>query len=105
MEAMEQGLQIAPDAKAHHYVGAMCVERAAEPGVPADLRQDMRTLARKEFENVISIDPTFGDAYYNLAYLLVTDQPPQYSLAREYYHKALEHGTPSDAAMDRALGS
>ena len=65
----------------------------------------MRERARQEFQRVIAIDPTFGDAYYNLAYLYVTDSPPQLARARNFYLEAQKNGTAADAAMDRKLGT
>ena len=81
------------NAKAHHYLGAIFIQRG------------MRERARQEFQRVIAIDPTFGDAYYNLAYLYVTDSPPQLVRARNFYLEAQKNGTAADAAMDRKLGT
>lgn len=94
MDSMDAGLEISPDnARAHHYLGAMCIKRG------------LRERARQEFQSVVAIDPTFGDAYYNLAYLYVTDSPPRLDLARQFYRQAQQNGTKSDAAMNRALGT
>lgn len=94
IKSIDQGLQMAPNnAKAHHYLGAIFIQRG------------MRERARQEFQRVIAIDPTFGDAYYNLAYLYVTDSPPQIVRARNFYLEAQKNGTAADAAMDRKLGT
>ena len=104
LRAMQRGLLIDPNnAKAHHYAGAICIRRSEM--APPDQRQGLRDQARKQFESVVEIDPNFGDAYYNLAYLYVTDEPQRLALAREAYLQAQKHGTPPDAAMDRALGT
>ena len=87
-------LAISPDnAKAHHYLGAICI------------KQGLRERAIKEFESVIAIDPSFGDAYYNLAYLYATSNPKRLDLARDCYLRAQQNGTSADTAMDSALGS
>ncbi len=90
---MERGLQVAPDnAKAHHYIGALCVF-------------DDRERAFEAFQRTVELDPTFGDAYFNLAYLCATEQPPRLNEARDYYTLAQKNGSPADPAMDRTLGS
>ena len=94
IQSIDRGLAIAPDnAKAHHYLGAICI------------KQGLRDRAIKEFESVIAIDPSFGDAYYNLAYLYATSNPKRLDLARDCYLRAQQNGTSADNAMDSALGS
>jgi len=94
IKSIDEGLKKAPEnAKAHHYLGAICI------------KQGLRKRAIKEFESVITLDPNFGDAYYNLAYLYATEDPKRLDLARECYLRAQQNGTSADEAMDQALGS
>ncbi len=62
---------------------------------PDDAQQAMR--------RALSIDPRLGDAYYNLARLVLWRNPADLDTARVHYRNARRHGVPPDAELDRLL--
>ena len=59
--------------------------------------------AEAEFKSALAIDPSFGDAHFNLAVLYATSDPPDFEKAREHYAKALGRGIPKDAGLEKLL--
>ncbi|MFZ4766057.1 MAG: tetratricopeptide repeat protein, partial [Roseimicrobium sp.] len=78
-------------ARAHHYLGII----ASKLSNPAK--------AEAEFKSALAIDPSFGDAHFNLAVLYATSDPPDFEKAREHYAKALGRGIPKDAGLEKLL--
>jgi Tfp pilus assembly protein PilF len=52
----------------------------------------------------IQIDPGYGGAHANLAFVYLTQQPPMVELARWHYEKALAAGNPHNPAIEKLLG-
>jgi Tfp pilus assembly protein PilF len=59
--------------------------------------------AEKEFKSALAIDPTYGDANYNLAILYATWQPPKWDDARSNYQQALEKGVKPNPDLEKML--
>lgn len=57
--------------------------------------------ARVETQKAIQLDPTLGDAYYNLARLCLKLKPSSPGVARGHYHNALQHGAARDPALEK----
>ncbi len=101
--AMERVVQINPgNAKAHHYLGVICLENAKTDKSRAAM---LRDKARTEFKRVVSIDPKFLDAHFNLAVLYITAPTPERQLARQHYITYLKAGGQPDKVMERAVGT
>jgi tetratricopeptide (TPR) repeat protein len=79
------------NARAHHYLGII-----------SDTMKNRRR-AEAEFKSALAIDPEYGDAYFNLAILYATANPPDYDKAREHYQNALRRGVSADEALEKLL--
>lgn len=60
--------------------------------------------ARDEFQEAIAIQPTYGDAHYNLSLIHLLDGDEGLEKAREHYLKAIECGIPADERIESKLG-
>jgi len=102
---MNQVIVLNPDhAKAHYYVGAICLRNSLDESAPTGLRTQMNDRARAEFEKVVTIDSKFADAHFNLAYLYLSARQPDLGRARGHYRSYLISGGRSDPAMEQRLG-
>lgn len=79
------------NARAHHYLGIISNMMSNRP------------RAEVEFKRAIAIDPNYGDAYFNLAVLYATSNPPDLDKARENYQNALRRGISADPALEKLL--
>jgi len=79
------------DAKTRNYLGCACSQKG------------WTAVAEKEFRKAIELDPTFGDAHFNLALVYVEEKPPLIELARQEYKKALELGIAKDDRLEKLL--
>jgi tetratricopeptide (TPR) repeat protein len=59
--------------------------------------------AQKELERAITLDPKYADAYFNLAVVFATQQPPDKGKARENYKRAIELGAEPDSALEQMI--
>ena len=80
------------NARTHHYLGIITS------------KQGNRTRAESEFTSALAIDPNYADAYFNLAVLYATGNPPDWTLARKNYQNALERGIKADPTLEKLLG-
>ena len=76
---------------AHNYLGIT----ASQKGWPE--------AAQKELETAVSLDASYADAYFNLAVVFATQQPPNKEEARKYYKRAVELGAEADAALEQLI--
>jgi Tfp pilus assembly protein PilF len=59
--------------------------------------------AETEFKAALAIDPSYGDAYFNLAVLYATWEPPKWDEARRNYQEALKKGIKANPDLERLL--
>jgi tetratricopeptide (TPR) repeat protein len=79
------------NATAHNYLGITASQKG------------WHEAAQKEMETAIALDPNYADAYFNLAVIHATAQPPNREAARKYYEKALSLGAKPDPALASLL--
>lgn len=59
--------------------------------------------AQEEMKRALSLNPKFGNAYYNLARLSLRQKPTDHDTARVDYQNALRHGAAPDPELDKLL--
>jgi tetratricopeptide (TPR) repeat protein len=59
--------------------------------------------ALKHLDLALKADPTFSDAHFNRAVILVTKQPPEKVQAREAYKRAISLGSEPDSVLENLL--
>ncbi len=92
LEAFSRAAQANPqNAKIQNYIGIALSEKG------------VRGPAEAAFRKAIQIDPGYGDAHANLAFVYLTQKPPLVELARWHYKKALDAGHVRDLSMEKLL--
>jgi Tfp pilus assembly protein PilF len=92
LEALSRAAQTNPqNAKIQNYIGIALSEKG------------VRGPAEAAFRKAIQIDPGYGDAHANLAFVYLTQKPPMTELARWHYRKALDAGHAHDANIEKLL--
>ncbi len=92
MSSFEKSLDLnAKNARARHYLGVICSKMGLPP------------RAEREFKAALAIDPEYGEAYFNLAVLYVTWDPPKWDDARKNYREAVKKGVPADPNLEKIL--
>ena len=92
MTYFERGLEKQPkNSRGHHYLGIIAT------------RMGLLDRAEREFKAVLAIDPTYGDAHFNLAVLYISWDPPKWDQARSHYADALKKGVKPDAGLEKIL--
>ena len=92
MTYFERGLEKQPkNSRGHHYLGIIAT------------RMGLLDRAEREFKAVLAIDPTYGDAHFNLAVLYISWDPPKWDQARTHYADALKKGVKPDAGLEKIL--
>ncbi|MDZ4287140.1 MAG: tetratricopeptide repeat protein [Prosthecobacter sp.] len=81
----------AQNANARHYLGIIST------------KLNLMERAEREFKTAIAIEPSYGEAHFNLAVLYVTWDPPQWDKAKASYDEALKQGVSPDAALEKLL--
>ena len=81
------------NARARHYLGVI----ASKMG--------LGERAEREFKATLAIDPEYGEAYFNLAVLYVTWDPPKWDEARKNYKEAVKKGVKPDANLEKIINS
>lgn len=76
---------------AHNYLGIT----AAQKG--------WMEAAQKELDTALQLDPNYADAWFNLAVIHATKQPPNKEEARKAYKKAIELGAEPDPSMEQMI--
>ena len=92
LEALSRAAQANPhNAKIQNYIGITLSEKG------------VRGPAEAAFRKAIQIDPGYGDAHANLAFVYLTQKPPMIELARWHYKKALDAGHAHDSGVEKLL--
>jgi len=92
LDAFSHAAQVNPqNAKIQNYIGIALSEKG------------VRGPAEAAFRKAIQIDPGYGDAHANLAFVYLTQKPPLIELARWHYKKALDAGHAHDPNMEKLL--
>ncbi len=92
-QSLDRAIKIDPkDAVAYNYRGI----NASQLGSNA--------TAAEELKMAIAMDGAYGDAYFNLAVVLVIKPKPDLENARAYYERALKLGAEPDKIMEKLLG-
>ncbi len=92
MTYFEKSLAKRPDnATGRHYLGIIATKLS------------LLERAEREFKTALAIDPSYGEAHFNLAVLYVTWDPPQWDKARTEYDEALKKGVKADANLEKLL--
>ncbi len=89
---LTKALAINPsNATAHNYLGITASNKG------------WQEAAQKELETAISLDRNYADAYFNIAVVFATQQPPNKELARKNYKRAIELGAEPDSSLEQLL--
>ena len=94
MSSFEKSLNInGKNARARHYLGVISSKMGLAP------------RAEREFKAALAIDPGYGEAYFNLAVLYVTWDPPKWEEARKNYSEAVKAGVKPDPNLEKILSA
>jgi tetratricopeptide (TPR) repeat protein len=92
LDAFSQAAQINPkDPEIQNYLGITLSEKG--------LRGPAETALRKAVE----LNPNYGNAHANLAFIYITRKPPLLDLAKWHYEKAIAVGHPRNPAIEKLL--
>ena len=92
MSSFEKNLTNNPkNARSRHYLGIIAT------------KLNFLDRAEREFRTALSIDPSYGEAHFNLAVLYATGNPPQWDKARTEYEQAIQKGVPPDDGLESLL--
>jgi len=92
VDELTQSVAINPsNAVAHNYLGI------------AASRKGWQENARKELETAAELDPTYADAYFNLAVVCASQKPADKEAARAAYQKATALGAAADARLEELI--
>lgn len=81
----------AKNARSHHYLGIIST------------KLNFLDRAEREFKTAIAIDPKYGEAFFNLAVLYATWDPPQWDKAKTNYDLAISKGVAPDQTLEKLL--
>jgi tetratricopeptide (TPR) repeat protein len=94
LDALSRAAQLNPDnAEIQNYLGITLSEKGLRGPAEAALRK------------ALQIDPGYGGAHVNLAFIYLTQQPPLTELARWHYEKAIAAGYPANPAIEKLLAA
>lgn len=89
---LTKALAINPkNATAHNYLGITASQKG------------WQEAAQKELETATALDPNYADAFFNLAVVYATQQPPNKENARKHYKRATELGAEPDSALEQLI--
>lgn len=92
MTYFEKSLDKRPNsASGRHYLGIIAAKLS------------LVERAEREFKSALAIDPSYGEAHFNLAVLYATWDPPQWDKARTEYNEAIKKGIKPDANLEKLL--
>ncbi len=93
VKALNQSISLDPgDARTRNYMGIVSSKKG------------WWRAAEAEYKRAIELDPDFSDGYYNLATVYAYRPSPDYSLAKEYYTKALKAGYEPSPELEKQIG-
>jgi len=90
-DLMQATLRDDSNPRAHNYLGI------------AAGRKGWNEVSEKELRRAVELDPDYADANFNLAVLYLGRTPPLFEMARRHYQRALDLGSPHDAALEARL--
>ncbi len=94
MSSFQQSINLnGKNARARHYLGVI----ASKMG--------LAERAEREFKAALAIDPDYGEAYFNLAVLYVTWDPPKWDDAQKNYKEAVKKGVKPDANLEKIINA
>jgi tetratricopeptide (TPR) repeat protein len=94
INALENAVKLNPqDAVGWNYLGCCYTQKGDREKADAALKK------------AVELDRNFGDAYFNLALLEATAQPPDLNQAKIYYHQALDLGIARDRKLEKLVGT
>jgi Flp pilus assembly protein TadD len=79
------------NATAHNYLGITASQKG------------WQEAAQTELEAATALDPNYADAFFNLAVVFATQQPPNKETARKHYKRATELGAEPDSALEQLI--
>ncbi len=89
IEELTQSVGISPNnSVAHNYLGI------------AASRKGWQESARKHLETAAALDPNYADAFFNLAVVCISQNPPDKEAARAAYKKATALGAEADPRLE-----
>lgn len=92
MSSFQKSLELdGKNPRARHYLGVI----ASKMG--------LAERAEREFKATLAMDPDYGEAYFNLAVLYVTWDPPKWDDARKNYKEAIKKGVKPDANLEKII--
>ncbi len=90
VQSLTKALALQPkNATAHNYLGITASQKG------------WQEAAHNHLETATAIDPNYADAFFNLAVVYATQQPPNKPAARKCYQRAIELGSEPDPALDK----
>ncbi len=90
IESLTQAVTLDPSsATAHNYLGIAASQKG------------WFEAAVKELEKATTLNPNYPDAWFNLAVIYATSEPPSLDKGRECYHKAVELGAQPDPSLEK----
>jgi tetratricopeptide (TPR) repeat protein len=81
------------NAGTQNYLGCVLADKGLRPAAETALRK------------ALQLEPDYGDAHYNLAFVYATDKPPSPELARWHYKRAVDLGHAKSPALEKLLGA
>jgi tetratricopeptide (TPR) repeat protein len=92
VQSLTKALALQPkNATAHNYLGITASQKG------------WQEAAHNHLETATAIDPNYADAFFNLAVVYATQQPPNKTAARKCYQRAIELGSEPDGSLDKLI--
>jgi Flp pilus assembly protein TadD len=79
------------NATAHNYLGITCSQKG------------WQEAALKELETATALEPNYADAWFNLAVVYATQNPPNKDLGKKCYQKAVDLGAERDSTLEQII--
>jgi tetratricopeptide (TPR) repeat protein len=94
LDALSRSAQFNPtNSGTQNYLGCILAEKGRHADAEAALRK------------ALELEPGYGEAHYNLAYLYATENPPSPALARWHYDRALSLGHAKNPDLEKMLSA
>jgi Flp pilus assembly protein TadD len=94
LDAFSRAAQANPkSAEIQNYLGITLSEKG------------LRVPAEAALRRAVQLDPKYGSAHANLAFIYITQKPPIVPLAKWHYEKAVASGQPRNPDMEKRLAA
>jgi len=80
-----------------------CRTRRSDGAFASCSKKGWDEAAQKELEIAISLDAKYADAYFNLAVVPATKDPPENESVGKYYLQALKLGAEPDESLEQLI--